>query len=93
MTPQLFEQQLVAEGFTDVGVWHDGPDVMYPHHAHPVETAHIILSGSMVIEDERGERVLSAGDRYDIPANMRHAAHMGPSGCTYVVGERAMVSV
>ena len=38
-------KQLEREGFSHTYLWEDRPDAHYPDHKHPVETAHVILSG------------------------------------------------
>lgn len=78
------EQQLRADGFTDIRTQRDPPDIYYPPHAHPVTTAHVILSGGMELTLDGERHVLKPGDRLDVPANALHEARIGPEGCTYV---------
>ncbi len=80
--------QLRAEGFGHTFVWQDGPDASYPDHTHPVETAHIILSGEMSLSINGETRTYRAGERCDVPAGAVHSARMGPQGCRYLIGEK-----
>ncbi|HTP69751.1 MAG TPA: cupin domain-containing protein [Dongiaceae bacterium] len=80
--------QLVSEGFTHTYVWEDVPNARYPNHRHPVETAHIILSGEMTLTLNGVSKSYREGDRCDVPAEAVHAARMGPQGCRYLIGER-----
>ncbi|MGB7437812.1 MAG: cupin domain-containing protein [Candidatus Acidiferrum sp.] len=80
--------QLQREGFSHTCVWEDGPDAHYGNHTHPVETAHIILSGELTLIVDGKSTTCRAGERCDVPANALHAARIGPRGCRYVIGER-----
>ncbi len=82
------EKQLRQEGFRRTYVWQDGPNASYPEHAHPTETAHIILEGEMAVTMNGETRTFRAGERCDVAAGARHAARMGPAGCRYLIGER-----
>ena len=81
-------KRLPREGFRHTYVWQDGPHVSYPDHTHPVETAHIILSGEMMLTMDGESRTYRAGERCDVPARAVHSARIGPSGCRYLIGER-----
>ena len=49
MDEQQLTKLLQDEGFDDVYVWEDGPDMNYPPHQHPDVSAHIILAGEMTV--------------------------------------------
>jgi len=85
---QALEQQLRSEGFARVYLWQDGPNVLYPEHTHPTETAHIVLDGQMTVIMNGGARTYRTGDRCDVPAGSEHCAQIGPKGCRYLIGER-----
>jgi len=80
--------QLLAEGFSLIYVWEDGPNTRYPDHTHRVETAHIVLSGEMTLLMDGISKTYRVGDRCDVPAKAVHSALMGPQGCRYLIGER-----
>jgi mannose-6-phosphate isomerase-like protein (cupin superfamily) len=42
------------------------------------------LEGSIVFHIDGGDVELGTGDRVDLPARTRHAATVGPAGCTCV---------
>ena len=88
MTPQDWEKQLHAEGFSHTYAWQDRPGAFYPEHTHPIETAHIILEGEMSLTMNGQTRTFKAGERCDVPAGAVHSARMGPAGCRYLVGEK-----
>jgi mannose-6-phosphate isomerase-like protein (cupin superfamily) len=81
-------QEFREEGFRHVYVWEDAPNAFRPDHTHSGATAHVILSGEMVITSEGKIETLKAGDRFDVPAGRLHSARVGPEGCRYVVAER-----
>lgn len=83
------ERQLRHEGFSHVYVWQDGAHAFYSDHAHPVDTAHIILEGEMTLTCGGATTTYRAGERPpDIPAGAVHSARMGPGGCRYLIGEK-----
>lgn len=87
MDEETFMKQLQDEGFDDVSVWEDGPEMTYPPHQHPDVSAHIILTGEMTVTVNGQTRTYRAGERFDIPAKTQHSARIGPEGCKYLVGE------
>ena len=87
MDEQQLTKQLQDEGFGDVYVWEDGPDMTYPTHQHPDVSAHIILAGEMTVTVDGHTRTYKPGERFDIPGKTPHSARMGPEGCRYLVGE------
>jgi quercetin dioxygenase-like cupin family protein len=82
------EKQLHSEGFRHTYVWEDSPNQRYSDHTHPVETAHIILEGEMTLTMDGRSSTYRAGERCDVPAGTIHAAHIGPAGCRYLIGEK-----
>ena len=88
MTTDEARAVLAAEGYTDIHEWHDAPWVIYPSHAHHWDTAHIVVSGAIFVRIGDEETEYTSGDRFDIPANIPHAARMGSDGCTYIFGEK-----
>lgn len=88
MDENVLIAQLRSEGFSRTYAWEDSPNARYPSHTHPMETAHIILSGEMTLTMEGVSRTYRAGDRCDVPAKVAHSAMMGPRGCRYLIGER-----
>jgi len=88
MSEREFIARLQGEGFSHTYVWEDGPHARYGNHAHPVETAHIILRGELTLTMGGQSQTYREGDRCDVPANAVHSAVMGPRGCRYLIGER-----
>ena len=80
-------KKLEKEGFNHVYVHEDPPGKFYNEHTHGGLTAHIILEGEMCLTTDDGPKIYKKGDRVDVPANTRHSAQMGPTGCRYVIGE------
>jgi len=87
MNEEVWSNQLRAEGFQDVYVWEDEPNMSYPDHTHPGVSAHIILEGEMTVTSQGVTVTYKPGDRFDVPAHTVHSAKMGPQGCKYLVGE------
>jgi mannose-6-phosphate isomerase-like protein (cupin superfamily) len=88
MNEQSLAKKLRDEGFSHTYVWQDGPNACYPDHTHPEETAHIILTGEMILSMAGQSQTYRQGERCDVPPGAVHSAQMGPQGCRYLIGER-----
>lgn len=85
---------VARERLRDAGVephaWSNGPGDRYAAHEHESTKLLICAEGSitfLVGSDERPMRLM-AGDGFVIPAGTRHAAVVGPDGCTCLEGHR-----
>lgn len=80
---------LEREGYR-VFQWSDRPAMVYPHHKHPKDQSHWIISGALEITVERvGTFVLEAGARDFMPANTYHTARVvSDEPVVYLVGEK-----
>jgi uncharacterized protein YjlB len=70
--------------------WSNGPHDRYAAHEHHTTKLLICAEGSitfLVGPDERPVE-LAAGDGFVLPAGTRHAALVGPDGCTCLEGHR-----
>jgi quercetin dioxygenase-like cupin family protein len=88
MDQKALARTLRDEGFRHTYVWEDGPNADYPDHTHAQETAHIVLSGEMMLTMGGSTETYRPGQRCDVPAGAVHSARMGPHGCRYLIGER-----
>lgn len=91
-TGDTFEIPHEGETWTIVrSAIHDGPpfivDVYFaprkgpPMHSHPHEEEVIeVFEGSVIFQFPDGPKTLRAGDRFTIPAGMRHCFKAGPDG-------------
>jgi uncharacterized protein YjlB len=70
--------------------WSNGPGDTYAAHEHAYTKLLICAEGSITfLVGPDGEPVeLAAGDGFVLPAGTRHAARVGPSGCTCLEGHR-----
>ena len=87
MDEKELSKQLEREGFAHAYVWQDRPNTFYPEHTHETETAHIILSGELMLTMGGHAETYRAGARCDVPAGAVHSAKIGPAGCRYLIGE------
>ena len=78
----------------DLGVdplaWSNGPGDRYGAHEHGFTKLLVCAVGSITfhIGDDETPVELSAGDGFELPPGTRHAAIVGPQGCTCVEGHR-----
>ena len=75
---------------TDPLAWSNGPGDRYAPHAHAYTKLLVCAEGSItfLIGEEETPIELGAGDGFELPPGTRHAAVVGPTGCTCVEGHR-----
>jgi uncharacterized protein YjlB len=71
-------------------VWSNGPGDRYAEHEHATTKLLVCAEGSItfLLGPEGAPAELRAGDGMELPAGTRHAAVVGPGGCTCVEGHR-----
>jgi quercetin dioxygenase-like cupin family protein len=71
--------------------WGNGPGDRYGAHEHAFTKLLVCAEGSItfLIGEAEEPVVLSAGEGFELPAGTRHAAVVGPDGCTCLEGHRA----
>lgn len=85
MTPQNI---LKSEGFVHIYDWHDEAGTNYESHSHKGKVSIFIESGSVTfIFSDGTTKIVSSGERFDVPVGLEHSAIVGPEGCDYIVGE------
>jgi quercetin dioxygenase-like cupin family protein len=82
-------ERLRAEG-VDPYSWSNAPGDRYKAHSHAYTKLLMCAAGSITfLVGEAEEAVeLSAGQGFVLPAGTRHAAVVGPEGCTCLEGHR-----
>jgi mannose-6-phosphate isomerase-like protein (cupin superfamily) len=71
--------------------WSNGPGDRYAAHEHPYTKLLVCAEGSItfLVGEASTPVELMAGDGFELPPGTRHAAVVGPSGCTCVEGHRS----
>ncbi len=80
-------QTLEKEGFLHVFEEQEASGAIYPEHSHKEKVVIFITEGSMEITVLGSVKLLTAGDRFNIPPNTPYSMVVGPNGCQFVVGE------
>ena len=86
MNIEELKEQLRSEGFPHVFEWTDPPHTKYENHPHKGKVSVYVTRGEVVFSGGI-ERVVKAGERFDVPPGVLHTAIVGPEGCDWVVGE------
>jgi len=75
---------------TDPATWSNGPGDRYAPHEHGFTKLLICAEGSItfLIGPDAIPVELGAGDGFELPPGTRHAAVVGPRGCTCAEGHR-----
>ena len=83
------EARLRAAGVEPLA-WSNGPNDRYDAHDHGYAKLLVCAEGSItfLVGDDEAAVPLEAGDGFELPAGTRHAAIVGPDGCTCVEGHR-----
>ena len=70
--------------------WSNGPGDRYAAHEHATTKLLVCAAGSItfLVGPEATPVELRAGDGFVLPAGTRHAAVVGPEGCTCLEGHR-----
>lgn len=75
------------EGFASVYDWSDPPGTVYEAHSHKGKVSIFVTDGSCMFDFNGSHKVISAGQRFDVPIGAEHSAVVGPDGWNIVVGE------
>jgi quercetin dioxygenase-like cupin family protein len=84
----------VADRLREEGVepyaWSNGPGDRYAAHDHPYEKLLMCAAGSItfLVGPDDAEVTLEPGEGFLLPSGTRHAAVVGPRGCTCLEGHR-----
>lgn len=87
-TIEEWKTQLEKEQFGQLWVHEDPAGHLYEEHSHPVDTAYVVLKGSMVVWLTEIEHKVGEGERLDIAKHVSHRAKIGPEGCKFLIGCR-----
>lgn len=70
--------------------WSNGPGARYSAHEHPYTKLIVCAEGSItfLVGDDATPVELAVGQGFELPPGTRHAAVVGPAGCTCVEGHR-----
>lgn len=87
--PGSVARRLRAEG-VEPYAWSNGPGERYATHAHGYTKVLMCAAGSItfLVGPDARPVELRAGDGFVLPAGTRHAAIVGPGGCTCLEGQR-----
>lgn len=84
------EERLRAAGVAPYA-WGNAPGDTYAAHEHAFEKLLVCAEGSItfLVGDAETPVTLRAGEGFVLPAETRHAAIVGPEGCTCLEGHRS----
>jgi len=84
---ERYIQTLEKEGFADVFEWQDAADKVYVEHAHAGKVTYLVTDGAITFTLQGVDKVVKAGDRFNVPAHIPHSMQVGPQGWIGIVGE------
>jgi quercetin dioxygenase-like cupin family protein len=83
-------ERLLREAGVEPYAWSNAPGDRYGAHEHGYQKLLVCASGSItfLVGPAEVPVALSAGQGFVLPAGTRHAAVVGPDGCTCLEGHR-----
>lgn len=89
--PGVAEAETRLRGLgVDPYAWSNGPGDRYAAHEHGYDKLLVCAAGSItfLVGPADAPVNLAAGQGFELPAGTRHAAVVGPDGCTCLEGHR-----
>jgi hypothetical protein len=84
---ERYIQTLEKEGFADVFEWQDSAGKAYVEHVHAGKVTYLITDGAITFTLQGVDKVVQAGDRFNVPVGIPHSMLVGPQGWIGIVGE------
>ncbi|MEX2340856.1 MAG: hypothetical protein WD605_00875 [Candidatus Paceibacterota bacterium] len=75
------------EEFASVYEWQDTAGTVYKPHSHKGKVSLFITDGSIEFNFSGENKIIKAGERFDVPVGVEHSAIVGPEGWIVIVGE------
>jgi quercetin dioxygenase-like cupin family protein len=87
-TFEAFEAAARTQGFDEVLVREWKPGQVVDTHTHPFAIDALVVRGEFRLRCGDGERVLKAGEGFELAREVPHAEFYGPQGATFWVARR-----
>jgi quercetin dioxygenase-like cupin family protein len=84
---ERYIQTLEKEGFTDVFEWQDSAGKVYPKHSHAGKVTYMVTDGSITFTLDGGDKLVHAGERFNVPVGIPHSMQVGREGWIGIIGE------
>ncbi len=81
-----YKKILRKEGFTHVYLHKDSPHMTYEGHEHSGRVSLFVVRGSLQFLGGI-QKLVVAGERFNVTPGVLHGCVVGDKGCVYVVGE------
>ncbi|MGQ0698881.1 MAG: cupin domain-containing protein [Panacagrimonas sp.] len=88
MDTQLFQDELIRDGFGSAIAGQYTPGLVNHDHTHPFEVRGLVLSGEMTITGDGGAQHCGPGDVFVMHLGQVHREEVGASGVRYLYGSR-----
>jgi quercetin dioxygenase-like cupin family protein len=69
------KRSLKSDGY-NIYVYSYPGGMCFPEHTHDYDMIHVVLNGSLKISLDGQDHILSAGDRFTVPARVPHSAEV-----------------
>jgi quercetin dioxygenase-like cupin family protein len=88
MDAEAFEQQMTADGFTEI----ETKDL--PHrpqnepHVHDSTVRGLVIEGAFIVRRDGIEMAYGAGEHFEVAKGIRHTEEIGPQGARVLIGRK-----
>jgi quercetin dioxygenase-like cupin family protein len=83
-----FEAAAKAQGFDEVLVREWNANQVLDTHTHPFAVDALVVRGQFTLHCGGTQRVVKAGDGFELAREVPHAEHYGPEGATFWVARK-----
>lgn len=80
-------QTFETEGFASVYEWSDPAGTVYAPHSHKGKVSLFVTDGSIAFNFNGETKEITAGQRFDVPAQVTHSAVVGSNGWIAIIAE------
>ena len=88
MNASDFEQQLRADGYTEITTQNLEPRPGKGHHGHDFAIRGLIIEGSFTVTQNGQSTTYRAGQIFEVADGYPHDESVGPEGATIVTGRK-----
>jgi len=85
---EAFEAEAKRLGFDEVLVREWKPGQVMDTHTHPFAIDALVVRGEFTLHCGGEQRLVKAGDNFELAREVPHAEHYGPEGATFWVARR-----
>jgi quercetin dioxygenase-like cupin family protein len=88
MDTQTFENQLRADGYTEIEIKRFEPRPANGEHGHHFDVRGLVLDGAFIVIEDDKAVTYRPGDTFAVPNGRLHCEEIGPEGARVLIGRK-----